>query len=76
MVDVSHHGVVEDTGVTKVGQVGHVFSAVKLGRVHLADLILSEGLHLAVNLDRDLVSSLSSGEALQVAASLGAGHPH
>ena len=76
MVDVSDHGVVEDTSVTQVGQVGHIFSTVKLGRVDLADLLLSEGLHLSVELDRHLASRLASGEALQISPSLRAGHPH
>ena len=66
----------EDTGVTKVGQVGHIFSAVKLGRVDLADLLLSEGLQLSTDLDSHLTSRLGRGQTLQVSSSLQTGNPH
>ena len=68
----------EDTGVTKVGQVGHILGAVKLGRIDLTDLVLSEGLHLSIDQDGDLASSLARGETLQVTSSLQAGrrNPH
>ena len=47
-------GVSENAGVTEKGEVGHVFGAIKLGSVHLADLLGLEHLGLAVDGDGDL----------------------
>ena len=75
LIDVSDHRVVKDAAVPKVGEVGHILSAIKLGRVDLADLVFFEGLHLTIDQDRDFAARLVSGETLQVASRLETGHP-
>ena len=85
LILVSNHGVPEDTGVTKEGQIGHVLGTVELGRVHLADRLALVGLHLAVHVDCQLLARVERviadvlilHETLEVAADLlvGVGNP-
>ena len=71
---VPDHRVPEDASISKEGQIGHVLRHVKLGRVDLADLLRLVGLHLTIDIDRDLLANgfpvgdlhLLLGEALQV----------
>jgi hypothetical protein len=68
LVDIPDHRVPEDTGITQIGEVGHVIRTVKLGWVDLAHLLLLEHLNLAINIDRDLAAILGLNETLQIAA--------
>merc|ERR1712073_87014 len=56
LVLVPDHGVPQDAGVTKVGEVGHVLGAVVLGRVHLVKPSLLEHLLFPANLDLGLAA--------------------
>ena len=49
LIDVSNHRVPEDTGIAQIGQVCHVFSTIKLGRVDLTYLIFFEDLKLTID---------------------------
>merc|ERR1712045_366639 len=71
LVLVSDDRVPQNTGVTEIGEVGHVLRAVELGRVDLADLLLLVHLDLAVDVDFDLGAILGLEETLEVAALLG-----
>ena len=76
LVDVSHFQVPEHRSVIQVGQVGHVFATVKLGRVHLSNLILLE--HLLITTldgDGDLFSLGGLDETLEKAPGWLVGHP-
>merc|ERR1719376_1141479 len=72
---VPDHRVPEDASVSKEGEISHVLRHIKLGRVDLADFLGLEGLHLAINIDRDLLANsfpvshlhLLLGEPLKVA---------
>ena len=50
----------EDRGLVEAGEVGHVFLLVKLGRVHLLDVVFGDELSLSSvdDLDFDLVASV------------------
>merc|ERR1711881_58859 len=58
LVLVPDNRVPQNTGITKVGEVSHVLTAVKLGRVNLAHSVLLEHLLLTTNTDSHLVSIL------------------
>merc|ERR1711881_140125 len=68
LILVPDNRVPQDTGVTKVGEVGHVLTAVKLGRVDLAHSVLLERLLLTSNTDGNFVSILGLQHTLQVAS--------
>ena len=51
---VSGPEVVQDRGLVEVGQVGHVLTLLKLGRVDLLDLVPLEDLLVVTNADLDL----------------------
>merc|ERR1711881_425650 len=68
LILVPDNRVPQDTGVTKVGEVSHVLTAVKLGRVDLAHSILLEHLLLTTNTDGNFVSILGLKHTLQVAS--------
>ena len=57
---VSLFDVVEDRGLVEAGEVGHVFLLVKLGRVHLLDVVFGDELALSGvdDLDFDLVAAV------------------
>ena len=76
LVDISHFQVPEHRSVIQVGQVGHVLAAVKLGRVHLPNLILLE--HLLITTlygDGNLVSLGGLDKTLEKASGWFVGHP-
>jgi len=64
LVDIPDHRVPQNTGITKIGEVGHVIRAVKLGRVDLADLVLLEYLNLSPNFDGYFAAILGLDETL------------
>jgi hypothetical protein len=66
LILVPDNRVPENTGITKIGQIGHIFSAVKFGRVRLTDLILLEHLYLTANIDFDLGAILGINESLEI----------
>merc|ERR1712198_455598 len=51
LVLVPDNRIPEDTGISKICEVSHVFSTIVVARVDLADLILLEDLHLTIDLD-------------------------
>ena len=51
---VSRPEVVKDRGLVEVGQVGHVLTLLKLGRVDLLDLVPLEDLLVVPNANLDL----------------------
>ena len=55
---VSRPEVMEDRGLVEIGEVGHVLTLLKLGRVDLLDLISLEHLLVVSNGDLDLASIL------------------
>jgi hypothetical protein len=67
LVHIPDNRVPKNTGITQIGEIGHVIRAVKLGRVNLADLLLLEDLNLGPNFDRNFASILGLYETLQVA---------
>merc|ERR1712198_161822 len=58
LVLVPDNRVPENTGISKVGEVSHVFGTVVVAGVNLADLVLLEDLHLTIDLDSDLSTIL------------------
>ena len=78
LVLVSDNRIPKDTGVPKVGEVGHVGSAVVDGRVHLANFVLLENLLLLADHHGGLLAVLGLKEALQVAtfSLVRVGHPN
>ena len=85
LVLVPHHGVPQDAGITKEGQVGHVLGTVELGGVDLADGVRLVDLVLSVDIDGKLLASgegvildLLLRDALEVATDVlvWVGHPH
>ena len=85
LVLVPHHGVPQDAGIAKEGQVGHVLGTVELGGVDLADGVRLVDLVLSVDIDGKLLASgegvildLLLRDALEVATDVlvWVGHPH
>ena len=73
---VSHLQIEQHGGVIEVSQVGHVLAAVKLGRVHLPNLILLEHLLITtLDCDGNLVSLGGLDKTLEKASGWLVGHP-
>merc|ERR1719422_2340231 len=56
LIDISDNRVPQDTGITKIGEISHVFRAVIDWRIHLIQFSLLEHLHLSLDVDLGLAT--------------------
>merc|ERR1712223_1719536 len=75
LILVPDNRVPEDTGITEISQVSHVFTAIKLGRVDLAHGVLLEHLLLSINSNCDLCSILGLQHSFQITSISLVWHP-